>query len=280
MSPSETHLPIGIFDSGLGGLSVFRLLPSLLPAERFVYVADSGRAPYGPRPQSEIVAFSEQIVKYLIDDEHCKAIVIACNTATAAAAHVLRKRYPTVPIIGMEPAVKPAVQATRSHKIGVMATAGTFGSEKYAELMEHYGHDVEVTEDPCIGLVSLIEEGDFENPRLSAKLQTIVPPMLEAGVDTIVLGCTHFPLVREMIAAIAGEHVKLIDPAPSVARQLFRLLKASSLLADQTDPLLINRVHTVITSGDKDRLKRVLAGVLAPETTKNIRLSKRDFNPH
>lgn len=277
MSASDTS-PIGIFDSGLGGLSVFRLLPSLLPAERFVYVADSGRAPYGPRPQSEIVAFSEQIVKYLIDDEHCKAIVIACNTATAAAAHVLRKRYPTVPIIGMEPAVKPAVQATRSHKIGVMATAGTFGSEKYAELMEHYGHDVEVTEDPCIGLVSLIEEGDFENPRLSAKLQTIVPPMLEAGVDTIVLGCTHFPLVREMIAAIAGEHVKLIDPAPSVARQLERVLESENLQANAEDLLLRNRIHSVITSGDLDRLNRVLTGVFDSETRSQLFISKRRFD--
>jgi len=107
---------------------VFRLLPALLPAERFVYVADSGRAPYGPRPKAEIVAFSEQIVEYLVEVEKCKAIVIACNTATAAAAKVLRKRYPTVPIIGMEPAVKPAAQATISGKVGVMATAGTFGS--------------------------------------------------------------------------------------------------------------------------------------------------------
>lgn len=243
-----------------------------------MYVADSGRAPYGPRPQSEIVAFSEQIVKYLIDDEHCKAIVIACNTATAAAAHVLRKRYPTVPIIGMEPAVKPAVQATRSHKIGVMATAGTFGSEKYAELMEHYGHDVEVTEDPCIGLVSLIEEGDFESPRLSAKLQTIVPPMLEAGVDTIVLGCTHFPLVREMIAAIAGEHVKLIDPAPSVARQLERVLESENLQANAEDLLLRNRIHSVITSGDLDRLNRVLTGVFDSETRSQLFISKRRFD--
>ncbi len=271
------HSPVGIFDSGLGGLSVFRLLPDMLPAERFVYVADSGRAPYGPRPQAEIVAFSEQIVEYLVEVEQCKAIVIACNTATAAAAKVLRKRYPTIPIVGMEPAVKPAAQATVTGKVGVMATAGTFGSEKYAELMSQYGRDVEVVEDPCVGLVTLIEEGELKSPRLSAKLNTIVPPMIEAGVDTIVLGCTHFPLVGEAIAEIAGVNVKLIDPAPSVARQLVRVLQEHSLLAETSDTLLTNRMHTVLTSGDKDRLRRVLAATLDPTTNARLRIVKHDF---
>ena len=256
---------------------MFRLLPALLPAERFVYVADSGRAPYGPRPKAEIVAFSEQIVEYLVEVEKCKAIVIACNTATAAAAEVLRKRYPTVPIIGMEPAVKPAAQATISGKVGVMATAGTFGSEKYAELMSQYGRDIEVVEDPCIGLVSLIEEGELSSPRLSAKLETIVKPMLSAGVDTIVLGCTHFPLIEDSIGKIAGLQVKLIDPAPSVAKQLIRVLESAELRADSTDALLLERTHSVLTSGDLARLSQVLDAVMDVEIKKRLSISKKVF---
>ncbi|MFK8056809.1 MAG: glutamate racemase [Saprospiraceae bacterium] len=277
LSASETHPPIGIFDSGLGGLSVFRLLPALLPAERFVYVADSGRAPYGPRPQEEIIEFSEEIVEYLIDVEQCKVIVIACNTATAAAADVLRKRYPKIPIIGMEPAVKPAAQATISGKVGVMATAGTFGSERYAELMSQYGRDIEVIEDPCVGLVTLIEEGELSSPRLSAKLETIVTPMIEAGVDTIVLGCTHFPLVQEAIAETAGEGVTIIDPAPAVARQLVRVLETEELLADPTDNLLSFRQHTVLTSGDLIRLIKALHSLLDPETAEGLLVSECRF---
>ncbi len=278
MSPSETQHPIGIFDSGLGGLSVFRLLPALLPAERFVYVADSGRAPYGPRSNAEIIAFSEQIVEYLVEVENCKAIVIACNTATAAAAKVLRKRNPTIPIVGMEPAVKPAAQATVTGKVGVMATAGTFGSEKYAELMSQYGRDIEVFEDPCVGLVSLIEEGELKSVRLSAKLETIVPPMIEAGVDTIVLGCTHFPLVEEAIAEITGKLVTLVNPAPAVARQLVRVLEAQNLLADAGDSILKHRNHSVMTSGNMERLKRVLTEVFDPETHKRLLVSAYTFD--
>ena len=278
MSPSDTQHPIGIFDSGLGGLSVFRLLPALLPAERFVYVADSGRAPYGPRSNAEIIAFSEQIVEYLVEVEYCKAIVIACNTATAAAAKVLRKRYPSIPIIGMEPAVKPAAQATVTGKVGVMATAGTFGSEKYAELMSQYGRDIEVFEDPCVGLVSLIEEGELKSVRLSAKLETIVVPMIEAGVDTIVLGCTHFPLVEEAISEIAGKLVTLVNPAPAVARQLVRVLEAQNLLADAGDSILKLRSHSVMTSGNMERLKRVLTEVFDSETHERLLVSAYTFD--
>lgn len=257
---------------------MFRLLPALLPAERFVYVADSGRAPYGPRSNAEIIAFSEQIVEYLVEVEYCKAIVIACNTATAAAAKVLRKRYPSIPIIGMEPAVKPAAQATVTGKVGVMATAGTFGSEKYAELMSQYGRDIEVFEDPCVGLVSLIEEGELKSVRLSAKLETIVVPMIEAGVDTIVLGCTHFPLVEEAISEIAGKLVTLVNPAPAVARQLVRVLEAQNLLADAGDSILKLRSHSVMTSGNMERLKRVLTEVFDSETHERLLVSAYTFD--
>lgn len=267
--------PIGIFDSGLGGLSVLRLLPALLPAERFVYVADSGRAPYGHQSKDQIITYSKEIARYLIEECQCKAIVIACNTATAAAAKVLRATYPDIPFIGMEPAVKPAAKATKSGKVGVMATAGTIGSEKYAELLGQFGRDIEVIEDPCEGLVALIESGDFSSVRLSAKLASIVQPMLLQEVDTLVLGCTHFPLIAEAIAETAGNAVTLIDPAPAVARQLVRVLEAQQLKADTSDPLLNNRTHTLLTSGDLSRLKAVWEKI----SDSPARYSSKSFGP-
>jgi len=278
LSQSETSSPIGIFDSGLGGLSVFRLLPALLPAERFVYVADSGRAPYGPRSKEEITAFSEQIVEYLVQEQKCKAIVIACNTATAAAAKVLRKRYPTIPIVGMEPAVKPAALATKTGKVGVMATAGTFGSERYAELLSQFGRDIEVIEDPCVGLVTLIEEGELSGLHLSATLISIVLPMLDQDADTIVLGCTHFPLVQESIAKLVGPRISLIDPAPAVARQLKNVLEAQNLLADADDETLHDQHHLLLTSGDIYRLKRVLSQVFDKDTLTRLVVAAFNFS--
>ena len=226
--------PIGVFDSGLGGLSVLRLLPAALPRERFVYVADSARAPYGPRPEHEIRRFGEEIADLLLARLQCRALVIACNTATAAAADHLRARYPDTPIVGMEPAVKPAAAATRTGVVGVMATAGTIGSERYAQLLSAHGRDVTVVEDPCSGLVGLIEAGATgEGSGLPAKLRSILAPMLARGADAIVLGCTHYPLVRREIEAIVGPDVAVVDPAPSVVRETARRVReeAPALLA-------------------------------------------------
>ena len=236
---------------------MLKLLPALLPAERCVYVADSGRAPYGHRLKEEISRYSNEISRYLIEDCGCKAIVIACNTATAAAAKTLRATYPDIPFVGMEPAVKPAAKATTSGKVGVMATAGTIGSEKYAELLGQFGRDIEVIENPCEGLVALIESGDFSSARLSAKLTSIIQPMLVQGVDTLVLGCTHFPLVADAIAQTAGTSVALIDPAPAVARQLMRVLTETKLLAEPSDPLHQDRFYTLVSSGELDKLREV-----------------------
>ena len=219
-------MPIGVFDSGLGGLSVLRLLPAALPGRSFVYVADTARAPYGGRAQEEIRSYSEEIADVLFGKLGCDALVIACNTATAASAKTLRARYPDVPIIGMEPAVKPAAEATQTGVVGVMATAATIGSEKYGKLLREYGRDITVVEDPSEGLVELIEAGET-GQRLTAKLEAITAPMLAAGADTIVLGCTHFPLVRNELQRVVGEGVTLIDPAPAVVREVVRRLVAS-----------------------------------------------------
>ncbi len=221
--------PIGVFDSGLGGLSVLRHLTRELPGESFVYVADSARAPYGARTVAEVTAFSEQIVTWLIEQQGCKLIVVACNTATAAAAKTLRTRRPTFPIVGMEPAVKPAAKATRTGVVGVMATAGTIASEKYAALLHAYGEGITVIEDACVGLVHLLEDGHLDDDVLRQRLREIIDPMKARGVDTIVLGCTHFPLVEGVIREIAGSELTIIDPAPAVARQAGRVLREREL---------------------------------------------------
>lgn len=251
--------PIGVFDSGLGGLSVLRCLLAALPRESFVYVADSARAPYGDRPVAQVLEYSREIVEGLVGGEGCKAVVIACNTATAAAAKRLRAERPRTPIIGMEPAVKPAAAATRSGVIGVMATAGTIASAKYATLLSAYGEGARVIEDPCPGLVRLIEDGHLGGEVLRARLREIVAPMVDAGADVIVLGCTHFPLVIEEIRALAGPGVEVIDPAPAVARQVARVLREGGLAAEGSPagPSL-----RLLTSGDVGAFRQNVARVL------------------
>lgn len=222
--------PIGVFDSGIGGLSVFMLLPNILPVEQLIYFADSANAPYGHKSKEQIFDLTLKAIDYLVQDQGCKAIVIACNTATAVAAKALRLRYPNIPIVGMEPAVKPAAKATKTGKIGVMATALTIGSEKYAQLIKSYGKEVEVFEDPCHGLVAMIESQTIESQDGVKLLNTIIQPMIQKGVDTIVLGCTHFPIIKNQIQRVAGSSVKLIDPSPAVVKQLLRVLQDKNLL--------------------------------------------------
>ena len=255
--------PIGVFDSGLGGLSVLRCLREALPGEAFVYVADSARAPYGDRPVAEVLGYSREIVDYLVGEAGCKAVVMACNTATAAAAETLRAERPGVPIVGMEPAVKPAAAATRTGVIGVMATAGTIASDKYAALLSQHGDGARVLEDPCVGLVRLIEAGHLDDEVLRARLREIVPPMVAAGADAIVLGCTHFPLVIDEIRALAGPQVVVIDPAPAVARQVGRVLRESDPGALGSDDLRDSSpTLRLLTSGDvrafRQNVRRVL----------------------
>ncbi len=226
--------PIGIFDSGVGGLSVLRHLQDTLPSENILYLADQAHVPYGSRSLDEIRYFSEEITRFLLN-QGAKIIVVACNTASAAALTVLRETFPHVPFVGMEPAVKPAALRTRSGKVGVLATENTFASPRYALLMSRFAQDVEVLEDPCRGLVPLIEAGRITENETEMLLLGVLAPMFEDGVDTLVLGCTHYPFIRPVIEKIIGTTavgpVAIIDPAPAVARQTANVLAQRQLLA-------------------------------------------------
>lgn len=224
----NNNRPIGVFDSGVGGLSVLRELVKLMPQENFVYLADQANVPYGGRSAETIQQLSHQITHYLLTQHSCKLIVVACNTATAAALTYLRETYTNIPFVGMEPAIKPAAQASRSGKVGVLATNGTFRSQRYADLMARFAKGVELFEDSCTGLVELIEDGNLNTPQTVSLLRFVLTPILDAGVDTLVLGCTHYPFVAPLIQRIAGDDVTLIDPAPAVARQVAHRLAQMS----------------------------------------------------
>jgi glutamate racemase len=215
--------PVAVFDSGVGGLSVLRHLAARLPGARLIYLADQAHVPYGPRPAGEVRTFSEGITRFLLA-QGARLIIVACNTATAAALTSLRTAFPGVPFVGMEPAVKPGARKTRSGRVGVLATAGTFESQRYADLMARFASNISLYENPCQGLVPLVEKGQLDGGETEELVRGCLNPMLAAGVDTIVLGCTHYPFVLPLIARLAGPQVTLIDPAPAVARQAQRLL--------------------------------------------------------
>jgi len=228
--------PIGVFDSGIGGLSVANAVSGLLPRESLLYVADNARAPYGPQPAEDIVAYSHEITRWLIA-AGVKMIVVACNTATSIAIGSLRAGFPEMPFVGLEPAVKPAAAGRR---VGVLATAATLNSTRYLALKERYLADRPIYENPCIGLVPLIEQERPGSQLLAKKLHDILDPMLADGLDTLVLGCTHYPMIKADIQAVCGAGVKVIDPAPAAARQVKRLLKEHEL-AVQSDQTLLSQ---------------------------------------
>jgi glutamate racemase len=220
--------PIGVFDSGMGGLSVLREIRALLPAEDLLCCADSGNAPYGEKSQELITERSLEICEFLIG-QGAKAIVIACNTATAAAAGAIRSRWPAVPVIAMEPAVKPATEATRKGVVGVLATTGTLKSARFAALLDRFGRGIRVLVRPGVGLVEAVERGECDTPRVRDLLARHLDPMLAGGADVIVLGCTHYVFLREQIQAHVGPAAKLIDTGAAVAHQLQRKLQESGL---------------------------------------------------
>lgn len=240
--------PIGVFDSGVGGLSILRELYRRLPHENFLYVADQAHVPYGIRPLAEIQQFSEAISRFLLAQD-AKLIVVACNTASAAALTELRQIFPDVLFVGMEPAVKPAAQQTRSGRVGVLATASTFASDRYADLMARYASDVIVFEDPCYGLVDLIEAGQIDTQATVQLLDTVITPMFASGVDTLVLGCTHYPFVIPLLERLSPPTVTIIDPAPAIARQTERLLRQQNWLntASITGRLRLWTTGSVVT---------------------------------
>jgi glutamate racemase len=227
--------PIGIFDSGVGGLSILRHVRALLPHEHLLYAADSGFAPYGGKPEAVVAERSLSVARFL-SDQGAKAIVVACNTATGAAVKLLRERLPELPIVGVEPGLKPASAATRSGTVGVLATELTLASAKFLHLRDQIAASsgARFLLQPCRGLVDQIELGDLGAPAIIEMLRGYVTPLLEAGADTLVLGCTHYPLVQASIERVIAEHgvagVTLVDTGEAVARQVARLLDADGLL--------------------------------------------------
>jgi glutamate racemase len=202
---------------------VLRAIRQQLPREDVLYFADQGHVPYGPRPLEEVRAFSEGITRFLLG-LGAKLIVVACNTASAAALHHLRQAFPAVPFVGMEPAVKPAAGQTQTGAVGVLATPATFQGALYASVVERFANGVTLLQETCPGLVQQIEAGRLDAPETRAILENALLPMLSKGIDTVVLGCTHYPFVIPLIQEIVGPGVRVIDPAPAVARQAARLL--------------------------------------------------------
>ena len=219
----QQPVPVGIFDSGVGGLSVLRAVREFMPEQDILYLADQAHVPYGPRPLIQVREFAEGITRFLLD-RGARLIVVACNAASAASLHYLRNTFPGVPFVGMEPAVKPAAEQTRSGVVGVLATPATFQGALYASVLERFARDVTVLQDTCPGLVAEVESGNLEGDAVREILTNALSPMLQAGIDTVVLGCTHYPFVIPLIQEIAGPGVRVIDPAPAIARQTRRLL--------------------------------------------------------
>ena len=245
--------PIGVFDSGVGGLSVLRAIREEMPEESVIYFGDQGHIPYGPRPMEQIRNFSEAITRFLLAQD-AKIVVVACNTASAAALKYLREKFTDVSFVGMEPAVKPAAEHTQTGKVGVLATPATFQGALYASVVERFANGVELFQNTCPGLVQEIERGNLSGEAPRRILNDALLPMLEKNIDTVVLGCTHYPFVIPLIQQIVGENVRVIDPAPAVAKQVRRVLEADRLQSESKSPAGV----IFHTSGDPDELKSLL----------------------
>jgi glutamate racemase len=222
--------PIAVFDSGVGGLSVLAEIQQLLPNESLLYLGDCGNIPYGEKSPA-FISQRCRVMAQFFQQQGAKALVLACNTATVAGVADLRHDFPEWPIVGMEPAVKPAAAATRSGVVGVLATTGTLQSAKFAALLDRFAADVRVITQPCPGLVELIENGDLHSETLRQLLQGYIDPLLTAGADTIILGCTHYPFLKPLLKQMLPQSISLIDTGAAVARQLQRLLAERELLA-------------------------------------------------
>jgi glutamate racemase len=230
MTAARASAPIGVFDSGVGGLSVLRQIHTLLPHEVLIYLADSGHAPYGDKSADYIEARAVRLIEHL-QTLGAKAIVVACNTVTGLCIDALRQRFAELPIVAIEPAVKPAALATRSGVIGVLATRQTVASPGLARLVQTHGHGKRIVLQACPGWVERVEAGELDGPATEAAVAQIVRPLLDQGADTLVLGCTHYPFLVPVISRLAGPAVQLIDPSAAVARELRRRLLQAGLAA-------------------------------------------------
>ena len=250
---------IGIFDSGVGGLSVFREIHRILPEEKYIYWSDNAHCPYGEKSREYIIERAISITRHLLENG-ADIIVVACNTATAAAISTLRKEF-QVKFIGMEPAVKPAAKATKTGVVGVLATAGTLKASKYIDTCAQWAEDVRIVEHVGQGFVELVENGITSGPVAEKTVRESLLPLLHQGADTIVLGCTHYPFLSEAILKIAAEmvperHVNIIDPAPAVARHLMEVMQEDGLIRRDGFSMLLE------SSGDLEKLEYIYNNLL------------------
>ena len=250
--------PIGIYDSGLGGLTVWREIRRALPGESLAYLGDGANCPYGSRPREEVQALADAAVARLVELD-CKMVVVACNTATAAAIGFLREKYAGMPIVGMEPAVKPACLATRSGVVGVLATERSLDGDLFRRTAARYGSGIEVLTYPGTGFVELVEGDREDTPEAEATVRAAVEPMLARGADQIVLGCTHYPFLTPVMERIVGGRgVAIVDPSPAVARRVGQLLDRDGLRAS-ADNRPVFTFHTFAGEAYRLRLERKAA---------------------
>lgn len=228
-----TNAPIGVYDSGMGGLTVWREVRRALPEESLVFLGDGKNCPYGSRPREEIRQLADAAVARLVGEEGCKMVVVACNTATAAAIDFLRAKYAPMPLVGMEPAVKPACLATKSGVVGVLATERSLDGDLFRRTAARYGDGIEVVTAAGRGFVELVESDCEDTPEAEACVRAAVAEMLDRGADQIVLGCTHYPFLLPVLRRVlAGRDVAIVDPSPAVARRVVQLLDAGGLRAE------------------------------------------------
>lgn len=263
MIQGDLNRAIGVFDSGVGGLSVLQHIRQVLPAENFIYVADSQYAPYGNKSSDFIRERSLAISRFLCQ-QSVKAIVVACNTATAASVDVLRQTF-DCPVVAMEPALKPAVLRSRNGRVGILATESTLASQQYQRLVERYGGGVECIAQPATGLVECVENGLLEAEHTRQLLHSYLQPMLEKHIDSLVLGCTHYPFLMPMIQSIVGPGVDVIDTGRAVAEQLKRVLAVNDLLSPDGSDALTLSDGTFYSSSDPAHTRRLIAQLLGME---------------
>ena len=251
--------PIGVYDSGFGGLSVWRELYRALPDESLIYLGDGKNCPYGSLPEERIREYAEQSVGELVE-RGCKLIVVACNTATAAAITHLRERFSQIPIVGLEPAVKPACQMTKLRKVAVVATERSLGSEKFRRAVERYGEGVEVIKAVGEGFVEAVESDQEQSPATRQKVEAVIEPLIKSGVDVIVLGCTHYPFLKSVIRNVVGERgVQIIDSGEAVEKRVESLLDKYDIRASEEN----DAQYEFLTFADdnyRERLRRKAFG--------------------
>jgi glutamate racemase len=262
---TSEQCPIGVFDSGIGGLSVLQALQKELPHERFVYLADNAHAPYGEKSETFIRQRTHAIAEYLLTQHQIKALVVACNTATAAAIHELRERHPALPLVGLEPALKPALALSRTRRIGVMATRGTVASDKFARLLSSVQSEAQFEVQACNGLALAIEHTSLPDQAVAAQaqilhlLKTYTQAMGSFGsapgdIDTLVLGCTHYVFVEKDLRRMLGAHVQLVSTGEAVTRQTKRLLEAAEILNKEKPDGAVHPMR-LLTTGDLQGLQ-------------------------